>query len=141
MTSIIVPVAFGVILPVAIVLIVSLAGVNADNKRTKIIIKAIEANKDIDTDRLIESFKKPGKTDRQILNARLLRGCIYTLIGLTLAIIGITGYLSGVEFQSDPVSIPLIAGGICFAIGISYLIVYFVTRNQVNDSPENSENR
>lgn len=141
MTSIIVPLGFGVILPVAIVLITSLARINADNKRTKIIIKAIEANKDIDTDRLIESFKKPVKTDRQILSARLLRGCIYSLIGIALAIVGLTGYLCGADFQADQVSIPLIAGGICFAIGISYLIVYFVTRNQVNDSSENTENQ
>ena len=73
MTQTLVPIFVCVVLPIAIVLIVSLAKMNADNKRTQIILKAIEANRDVDTEKLIESMKKPEKTALQILNLRLLR--------------------------------------------------------------------
>lgn len=59
MEDILVPIFCGAVLPIAIVLIVSLRKMNADNKRSQIIIKAIEANRDVDTDKLIESLRKP----------------------------------------------------------------------------------
>jgi len=128
MPATLIPIFVCVVLPVAIVLIISLTKINGDNKRTQIILKAIEANKDVDTDRLIESLQKPQKSAREILNARLLRGCIFTLIGVALAIVGIANFISGAEFSADQVTVPLIFGGASLATGISYLIVYFVTR-------------
>jgi hypothetical protein len=107
---------------------------NGENKRAQIIIKAIEANKDVDTDKLIESLKKPQKTAREILNLRLLRGCIFSLIGIAFAIVGFVNSTTGTEFSADPVTVPLIFGGISLAIGISYLIVWKVTRKQIDSS-------
>jgi ABC-type Fe3+-siderophore transport system permease subunit len=131
-----VPIFVCVVLPIAIVLITSLAKINGENKRTQIIIKAIEANKDVDTDKLIESLKKPQKTAREILNLRLLRGCIFSLIGIALAIVGFVNSTTGTEFSADPVTVPFIFGGISLAIGISYLIVWKVTRKQIDSSAE-----
>ncbi len=136
MTSTLIPIFVCVVLPVAIVLIISLSKMNAENKRTQIIIKAIEANKDVDTDKLIESLKKSQKTAREILNGRLLRGCMYSLIGVALAIVGIVNLATGSDFSEDTVTVPFIFGGISLAIGISYLIVWKVTRNQVSDTIE-----
>ena len=130
MSSTLVPIFVCVVLPVAVVLIGALSKVNSDNKRAEIIIKAIEANKDVDTDKLIESLKKPRKTAREILNNRLLCGCIFTLIGILLAIIGFVNFFTGCRFSADPVTVPLVFGGVSLAIGVSYMIVYFVTRNQ-----------
>ncbi len=39
----------------------------------------------------------------------------------------------GMEFQADTVTVPLIFGGTSLAIGLSYLVVYFVTRKQINE--------
>ncbi len=130
MEDILVPIFCGCVLPIAIVLIIALRKMNDQNKRTQIIIKAIEANKDVDTDKLIESLKNPQKTPLEILNGRLLRGCMYSLIGLGLIIIGIINLATGSDFSADPVTVPSIFGGISLAIGISYLIVYFVSRKQ-----------
>lgn len=131
MTSTLVPIFCGAVLPIAIVLIISLTKMNADNKRSQIIIKAIEANKDVDTDKLIESLKKQQKSAREILNLRLLRGCIFSLIGVFLAVIGIVNIASGSPFEADPVTVPFVFGSISLALGISYLIVFFVTRKQI----------
>lgn len=136
MESIIVPIGICVVLPIAIVLIVSLARINSDNKRSKIIVKAIEANNNIDADKLAESLKKPRLSAREMLNFRLLRGCIYSLIGLVFVVIGLAYMLGSETSDPDLVTASLVCGGVSLAIGLSYLIVYYVTRKQVNDKEE-----
>ncbi len=131
MVEILVPIFCGCVLPIAIVLIVALRKSNVVNKRSEILIRAIEANKEVDTDKLIEAMKEPKKSPQELLNARLLRGCMFSLIGLVLIIIGIVGLSIGISFTDDEVSAPFIFGGISLAIGISYVIVYFITRKQI----------
>ena len=132
MAQILVPIFVCVVLPVAIIAIIFGASINSDNKRSKVLIKAIESNCDIDADKLAEALQKPKKTALEILNLRLLRGCIFSLVGIAVCIIGIIAYSMGMEFQTDAVTVPLIFGGISLAIGLSYLVVYFVTRKQIN---------
>lgn len=139
LSSILVPIFVCVVLPVSIVLITALNKMNDVNKRSQVIIKAIEANKDVDTDKLIESLKKPQKTAAEIRSSRLLRGCIYSFIGVGLAIVGIVNLATGSEFSADPVTVPFICAAISLALGISYLIVYYVTRNQVDDNTPESK--
>ena len=134
MKEILVPIFICAILPIAVVLIVSLVAINNENKRAAVLIKAIEAGAGVDADKLAEALKKPRKSPREILNQRLLRGCICSFIGLALIAMGIVNLCSGVEFGSDPVTVPLMFGGITIALGISYIIVYFVTRGQVGNS-------
>lgn len=133
MAQILVPIFVCVVLPVAIIAIIFGASINSDNKRSKVLIKAIESNCDIDADKLAEALQKPKKTALEILNLRLLRGCIFSLVGIAVCIIGIIAYSMGMEFQADAVTVPLIFGGISLAIGLSYLVVYFVTRKQINE--------
>ena len=136
MAQILVPIFVCVVLPVSIIAIIFGASINSDNKRSKVLIKAIESNCDIDADKLAEALQKPKKTAREILNLRLLRGCIFSLVGIAICIIGIIGiiaYSMGTEFPADAVTVPLIFGGISLAIGLSYLVVYFVTRKQINE--------
>lgn len=132
--QILVPIFVCVVLPVLIVFIVFRAAMNSDNKRAEVLIKAIEANNGIDADRLAQALEKPRKTPREVLNLRLLRGCIFSLIGLFFAVIGLVSWAQGTEFGADPVTIPLLFGGALLAVGISYLIVFFVTRQQVEGS-------
>lgn len=137
MEDVLIPIFVACVMPIAIVLIVALRKSNTVNKRSEILIKAIEANKEVDTDKLIEAMKEPTKSPQEILNAHLLRGCMFSLIGLALVIVGIVNLANGTVFSADPVTIPMIFGGISLAIGTSYLIVYFVTRKQV-ENPENN---
>lgn len=123
-----------VVLPVAIVAIIYGAQINNDNKRTKIIIKALENNNPIDTDKLADALKKPRKTAREILNLRLLRACIFSFLGLAFCCLGIIIYKTeNISFSDEPVSVPLFLGGGLLAVGLSYLVVYLVTRKQPND--------
>lgn len=119
-----------VVLPVAIVLIVYLAHINNDNKRAKVLIKAIEANNNIDADKLAAALQRPQKSEREIFNRRLLRGCIYTLIGVILIAASIIKWAVGGNFDVDGVTVPGTLGGISIAIGISYLIVCYINRKR-----------
>ena len=133
MSHILVPIFVCVVVPIAVVAIAAATKINNDNKRAEVFIKAIESNCGINADKLAEALQKPKKTDREILNLRLLRGCAFSFIGIALCIVGIVSLSTGTEFSADPVTVPLVFGGASLAIGLSYLVVYFVTRKQIND--------
>ena len=133
MTSVLVPIFICVVLPVSVVLIRAIMNMHTENKRSEVLLKAIEANNCIYADKLAQALAKPRLTPRELLNLRLLRGCLFGLIGLGLVIAGLIGLANNVPFESDQVSVPLIFGAPCLAIGLSYIIVYFVTRKQVDD--------
>ena len=113
-----------VLLPALIVWILTRATINKDNKNAEIIIKAIENNSIVDTDKLVKALSKRGKTPRQLLNLRLLRGCIFTFIGIAIAICIAIKSSSLPEIHIRYNSILL--SGISLAIGFAYLVVYFV---------------
>lgn len=133
MTATLVPIFVCVVLPVAVVAIIAATKMNNDNKRSKVLIKAIESNCGIDADKLAEALQTPKKTAREILNNRLLLGCIFSFVGLALCIVGIVSLCMGTEFSADPVTVPLVFGGASLAVGLSYLVVYLVTRKQIKD--------
>ncbi len=133
MHSVLVPIFVCVVLPVAVVAVVFGSMMYGDKQRSKVLIKAIESNCNIDADRLAEALQRPRKTAREVLNLRLLRGCIFTFIGLALCTVAIVALCNDVPFAEDPVTVPFIFGGASLAVGFSYLVVYFVTRSQVKD--------
>lgn len=136
--AIIVPIFICVILPVSIVLIFYLWKINKDNKRSKILIKAIESNPGLDIDKFAESLQSPKRSETELLNLRLLRGLIFTFCGIILVIVGVVIYYSD-KVMTDEAVMPMILGGISFAVGLSYLIVYRVSRKQIIDSSEDKE--
>ena len=114
-----------VLLPALIVWILTRATINKDNKNAEIIIKAIENNSIVDTDKLVKALSKRGKTPRQLLNLRLLRGCIFTFIGIAIK----SSSLPEIHIRYNSI----LLSGISLAIGFAYLVVYFVTRKSVKD--------
>ena len=130
--EILVPIFVCVVLPVSIVLIISLQKRNSDNRRAQILLKAIEANKDLDVDRLTDAMSngRVVMTPRELRNRRLLRGCIFTLVGIVLVTLGLCLKIDGMDLDYDSVFVPVMLGGCSLAFGVSYLIVYYVTRNQ-----------
>lgn len=126
LVEILVPIGICVVLPIGVIWIIFASIMNRDNKNAEIILKAIENNSSIEVDALLKSFAKKEKTGAHLLNLRLLRGSIFSLTGVA------TGAFAAVMATNRPDSnlqFPFLL--ICllsFAIGISYLIVYFMTR-------------
>ncbi len=117
-----------VILPVGIVFIINYRKINKDNQRAKILTKMIESANDIDGEKLAglledeKEKKQTLKTPEEQRISRLLKGCIFTLIGLGLSLL---------VFFAEAHKNLLVIGSISAAIGISFLIVYFVTGKSV----------
>ena len=117
-----------VILPVGIVFIINYRKINKDNQRAKILTKMIESANDIDGEKLAglledeKEKKQVLKTPEEQRISRLLKGCIFTLIGLVLPLL---------VFFAEAQKGFLVIGSISAAIGISFLIVYFVTGKSV----------
>lgn len=132
LVPILVPIFCGCVLPIMVVLITSMRKKNSDNKRAEILIKAIESGKDVDADKLAEALGKPRHSPLEILNARLLRGCIYSLVGLALIFM----YCIWPDHDKDFQMLLIFMGAISTAVGIAYLIVYFMTRGQIRDEKE-----
>ncbi|MGM9844834.1 MAG: DUF6249 domain-containing protein [Muribaculaceae bacterium] len=129
LVPILVPLGVCVALPVLIVWIVFRTIKNNDDKRAEVLIKAIETNNGIDADKLAEALTKPRKSPRQLLTLRLLRGCIFTFIGIA----GTAFYLIADDDEDSGI---LLLSVISIAIGISYLVVFFMTRNDVNTNEQ-----
>ena len=81
-----------------------------------------------------QAFKSAYQSNRiQLWDRCRQTGCIFSFVGLALCIVGIVSLCMGTEFSADPVTVPLVFGGASLAVGLSYLVVYLVTRKQIKD--------
>lgn len=150
LVQLLVPIAICVVLPVMIVWLFSRSKINKDNRNAEIILKALETNSSVDTDKLVEALSKPRRTLEQLQQRRLLLGCIFTLIGFLLgalsAVIGITEYFENQNLYAylqteslDDLIFLIFISGVSLAIGIGYLVVYFVTRKSCKNGQVHHE--
>lgn len=130
MTDVLVPIMICVALPVSIVAIVYGTAINRDNKRSQVLIKAIEAGNGADVARLAEAMERK-HTLRDVFFRRVLRGSIFALIGLVFLAAGIVSWVAGGTIADDGVFGMLIMGGVLMAVGLSYLIVCLMTRSEI----------
>lgn len=108
---------------------------NADNKNAEIIMKAIETNSNVDADKLISALSRPRKSLERIRQGYLLRGSIGTFLGIAAIIIyEVFQTMSGTSPAGS--FIIMTFAGICMAIGLAYLTVYFVSRKSANKNKE-----
>lgn len=129
---------------IAIGFFVFRTSVNRDNRNAEVIVRAIEANNIVDADKLVEVLRRTnkasGKTMREILNLRLLRGCIFSLLGVAAFLYGL--YAANRYADPDLLAMaPFLFFVTCITlpVGIGYLITYKVTRKQADiagDQPE-----
>lgn len=130
--EILVPIGICVILPLGIFWLYYRAQMNKENKRTEIIMKALESNSNLDTDSLVKALENTSKTPQGIRYARLQRGCQYTLLGIALCVVFLIS--NGKEIDSDMAFMMKFTGAASIAVGISYLIVYFVSGKSSTDN-------
>lgn len=127
LVELLVPLGVCVALPCIIVWLTLRKKTNDTNQKTQIILAAIEKQSDIDVE---DFFKKmqPKKTSLKIrmLN-KLLWGSICTLIGVGLTVMSF--YLM---CQDDDFIVLLIPSLICLAIGVGFLINYFVGKKMLS---------
>lgn len=118
-------VSLGVVvaLPVLIVSIIFRSVMAADRNRKEIILAALEKNSNLNVEDLVKRMKKSEKLIKEKLLAKLQRGCLCCLMGVALVLL----YF----FPSVQNEFLIIAGAALIAIGIAFLVSYFVGRRML----------
>ena len=123
--DILVPLGICVALPVLLVWLVTRARQNEMNRKTEVMLKAIEAGVPVDAD-FFRSKKNPATIKEKLLN-RLTGASVTSLLGLAFIAVGI---FIGIKF-GDSINggvrstiYCISVGGLLLAIGIALFIVY-----------------
>lgn len=123
-----IPIGVAVVLPVAIVAIVFKSALASDRNRKEIILAALEKNPNLDVEDLVKRMKKSNKLIKEKLLARLERGCLCCLMGVAFVLL----YF----FLSVQNEFLIITGPALIAIGIAFLVSYFVGRRMLAQEME-----
>ena len=121
--EILIPIGVVVVLPVAIVAIVFKSALASERNRKEIILAALEKNPNLDVEDLVKRMKKSEKLIKEKLLARLERGCLCCLMGVAFVLL----YF----FLSVQNEFLIITGAALIAIGIAFLVRYFVGRRML----------
>lgn len=122
--EILIPIGVAVVLPVAIVAIVFKSALASDRNRKEIILAALEKNPNLDVEDLVKRMKKSEKLIKEKLLARLERGCLCCLMGVAFMLLY---FFLGVQSED----LIVVVGAALIAIGIAFLISYFVGRRML----------
>lgn len=123
LVQILVPIGVAVVLPIAIVAIVFRSALASERNRKEIVLAVLEKNPDIDVEQLMKNLKKSEKLIKEKLLARLERGCLCCLMGVAFVLL----YF----FLSVQNEFLIITGPALIAIGIAFLVSYFVGRRML----------
>ncbi len=126
-------VSLGVVvaLPVLIVSIIFRSVMAADRNRKEIILAALEKNPNLNVEDLVKRMNKSEKLIKEKLLAKLQRGCLCCLMGVALVLL----YF----FPSVQNEFLIITGTALIAIGIAFLVGYFVGRRMLAQEMEAEE--
>lgn len=120
-----------VALPVLIVAIIFRSVMAADRNRKEIILTALEKNPNLNVEDLVKRMNKSEKLIKEKLLAKLQRGCLCCLMGVALVLL----YF----FPSVQNEFLIITGTALIAIGIAFLVGYFVGRRMLAREMEAEE--
>ncbi len=130
MESVLISLGMCVVMPVMIVWLVMRARENETNKKTEIMLKAIESGAKLETS-LFQTNQSAGTIKERLLK-RFSNACVTSMLGIIALAGGI--YFStqfGWQLYDSPSFIIVFVGGILFAIGIALFIAFFVGRKML----------
>ena len=138
MEGILVPIGICVVLPVMVVWLVMKTRQNETNKKTEVMLKAIEAGEKID----VEFFRaeQGPRTIKERLLKRLSSACVTSMLGVVLVCIWcIFNSRFGLDYNSSLKFMILSIGGILLAVGVALFIVFFVGKKMLAKEIEAEE--
>lgn len=119
LVQLLVPLGVAVVLPITIVAIVFKSALASERNRKEIILAALEKNPNLNVEDLVKRMKKSEKLIKEKLLARLERGCLCCLMGVAFVLL----YFFVAVVRTDML---LFVGAALIAIGIAFLVSYFV---------------
>ena len=134
--QILVPIACGCVLPIVIIWLNIRQRMNETNKRTQVVLAAIEKNPDMDIEELIKKISPKKKLLKEKLLEKLLWGCIIVLLG-----IGMIGCHIYVDIATNSTSPCGFIGIILLAVGIAFIVNYRLGKKMLAKEIEAEEKR
>lgn len=125
LVELLIPLGVAVVLPITIVAIVFKSVLASERNRKEIILAALEKNPNLNVEDLVKRMKKSEKLIKEKLLAKLQHGCLCCLMGVAFVLF----YF----FLSVQKEIFIIAGTVLIAIGIAFLVGYFVGRRMLEE--------
>ena len=125
-------------LPFLIAVFIYRHKMNETNKRAEIVLKALDKNPGEVPEELLKSLNTPQKPLKERLLGKLLWGLALTIIGAATVVIEFALHLSTNEWFSDDRNL-MVLGAALFAVGVAFLIYYFVARRTMQHEIEAEE--
>ena len=137
---ILVPIFCGCILPIMIVWLNNRRRIIENNSRTQIVLTAMEKNPGMDIDEMLKKMAPKQKLLKEKMLAKLLWGCITLLFGVGLAIFDLCLSLGG-GMTSSNLAFSGFMSAIMIAVGIAFLINYFISKKMLAKEIEAEQNK
>lgn len=138
LVDILVPIACGCILPIVIIFLSVRQKMNETNKRTEIVLAAIEKNPEMDIEEIMKKISRKPKLLKEKLLTKLLWGCLTTLLGIGLIGFGIFLGVNQLGGTDDPMT-AICFGLISLGVGIAFLVNYFMGKKMLAKEMEAEE--
>ena len=112
---------------------------NETNKRTEVLLAAIEKNSDLDIEDLIRKMNPKPKAIKERLMSRLLWGLVFIAIGTSLLLSALyQDYQGGAALDYFPI---YSGSGCLLLIGISFVAVFFISKRMLAKEIEAEEKK
>ena len=134
--QILVPIACGCVLPIVIIWLNIRQRMNETDKRTQVVLAAIEKNPDVDIEELIKKISPKKKLLKEKLLEKLLWGCITVLLGIGMIVCHIY-----VDITTNSTSPCGFIGIILLAVGIAFFVNYRLGKKMLAKEIEAEEKR
>ncbi|MDO4949092.1 MAG: hypothetical protein Q4E55_02850 [Bacteroidales bacterium] len=135
-----VPIFIVVVLPIMVVWMISRVIINQTNKRTQIVLAAIEKNPNTDVREFLKLLASPRTTSvKQRLLWQLRAGCMFSFLGLSFFMAASCVY-AGLTESDQSFGFLIFAGSVALGIGISFLICFFIGKLMLAKELEQEEN-
>ena len=136
--NIIIVLGVTVIMPITIVLLSLRQKMESEKNKKEIILAALEKNANIDIENLVRKLNTPEKLLKEKLLQKLQIGLVSVFLGVgLLAVIGCFAYTGG-HYRED-FNVFGFLGAVLLAVGIAFMISYFVGRKMLAKEMEAEE--
>lgn len=135
-----VPIGICVVLPIIVVRLITRERINRDNMRKDIILAAMEKNTDIDVEEMMKKLNGPKKLLKEKLMTKLLFGSVLVCFSI-LVYVAMIVYMCLFEFDKSMFIALSFAGVPSLAIGIAFLINYFIGKKMLTNEIEAEERK
>ena len=134
--ALLIPICICFVLPVMVVWLVTRARIKKNEQKMAVLMKAIENGVDIDPELLISETESSRNTKMRLIK-KLTTGIVCSMIGVVLLVCPSIDAFEGVA----GLEMLYIIGGVMVAMGVAYMVAFFVGRKYLAPEIEAEERK